>query len=163
MLPLNFLDVAAFIIFRFLASTFCFLSSIFCFLSFIFCFRCSQHSACCCRLRDVRSCVSALKATRHSQPAKLRQCQGQLGSPEQLQKRLVELGERSMQVVLSMDELHSQNDKVSQLPGGYYMHEHCCLSVRPSVRLSVCLFIRLSACSSVHFRVCWSVLQYLVQ
>ncbi|KAL3147109.1 hypothetical protein ABBQ38_015065 [Trebouxia sp. C0009 RCD-2024] len=66
-------------------------------------------------LRDVRSCVSALKATRHSQPAKLRQCQGQLGSPEQLQKRLVELGERSMQVVLSMDELHSQNDKVRSL------------------------------------------------
>lgn len=64
------------------------------------------------RLREVTSCVSAIKAEESGLPAKLRQCQGQLESPEQLQKRLVELGERGMQIVLSMDELHSENDKV---------------------------------------------------
>lgn len=58
-------------------------------------------------------CASAFQAPEAGQPAKLTQCQGQLGSPEQLQKRLVELGERCMQVVLTMDELHSDNDKVS--------------------------------------------------
>ena len=68
------------------------------------------------------SCVSALQAPESGLPAKLKHCQGQLESPEQLQKRLVELGERCMQVVLSMDELHSENDKV-------------CLSVRPSLYL----------------------------
>lgn len=100
----------------------------------------------------------ALKATGHSQPAKLKQCQGQLGSPEQLQKRLVELGERSMQVVLSMDELHSQNDKVSQLPGGNYLVTECS---NVDVCMSVCPSVCLSACVSVHLCVCWSVLQCL--
>ena len=93
--------------------------------------------------------MSALKATRHSQPAKLKQCQGLLGSPEQLQKRLVELGERSMQVVLSMDELHSQNDKVSLLPCRTTC-SNCdvCLSGCLSVWLSVCLSVYLLVCPS---------------
>ena len=64
-----------------------------------------------CRLDNVTGCVSALQAPESGLPA-MKQCQGQLDSPEQLQKRLVELGERCMQVVLSMDELHSENDKV---------------------------------------------------
>ena len=38
---------------------------------------------------------------------------GKCGSPEQLQKQLVELSELSMQVVLSMDELHSDRSEVS--------------------------------------------------
>ena len=66
----------------------------------------------CCRLKDVTSCASAFQAPESGLPAKLKHCQGQLDSPERLQKRLVELGERCMQVVLSMDELHSENDKV---------------------------------------------------
>lgn len=57
-------------------------------------------------------CASAFQAPESGLPAKLKHCQGQLDSPERLQKRLVELGERCMQVVLSMDELHSENDKV---------------------------------------------------
>ena len=68
----------------------------------------------CCRLDEVTGCISALQApvSSHQPLAKLKHCHGQQESPEQLQKQLVELSELSMQVVLSMDELHSETREV---------------------------------------------------
>lgn len=47
---------------------------------------------------------------------KLRHHHGKCGSPEQLQKQLVDLSELSMRVVLSMDELHSDKSEVEAAP-----------------------------------------------
>ena len=57
--------------------------------------------------------IDALQRSEFSQPvAKLKHFQGQVASPEQLQKQLLELSELSMQVVLSMDDLHSEAREV---------------------------------------------------
>ena len=57
--------------------------------------------------------IDALRHPESSQPmAKLKHYEGQQESPEQLQKQLLELSELSMQVVLSMDDLHSEAREV---------------------------------------------------
>ena len=71
-----------------------------------------------CRLYQVESCITALQAkaqpkAQQGAAVKLRHHHGKCGSPEQLQKQLVELSELSMQVVLSMDELYSDRSEVS--------------------------------------------------
>ena len=74
--------------------------------------------ACVCRLSEVTHCISAIESPESSEPvAKLKHGREEQGSPEQLQKRLVELSELSMQVVLSMDELLSEAKEVCR---------HCC-------------------------------------
>ncbi|DBA73511.1 TPA: hypothetical protein ACH3X1_011537 [Trebouxia sp. C0004] len=58
-------------------------------------------------------CIRELRTTESSQPVpKLKHCHAELASPDQLQKQLMELSELSMQVVLSMDDLHSKAKEV---------------------------------------------------
>ncbi|KAL0041333.1 hypothetical protein WJX77_012682 [Trebouxia sp. C0004] len=65
------------------------------------------------RLRAVMGCIRELRTTESSQPVpKLKHCHAELASPDQLQKQLMELSELSMQVVLSMDDLHSKAKEV---------------------------------------------------
>ncbi|KAA6424682.1 MAG: hypothetical protein FRX49_05349 [Trebouxia sp. A1-2] len=68
------------------------------------------------RLHEVTGCIRELQTPESSQPLpKLKHCHAEMASPEQLQKQLVELSELSMQVVLSMDDLHSEAKEVRSL------------------------------------------------